>query len=361
MDPRDTPDLQALAAPPTPPARLLAALATALVFGWPSAAMADTTWGRAVEFFTFRYDFLKTTVAGALMVGVTCGLLGTFLVLRRMSLMGDALGHAALPGVGLAFLLVGTKALAPMVLGATATAMAAALAVGFITRNARTYPDAALGMVLAAFFGLGVVLLSYIQNSPNAAKSGLSDFLFGNAAAIRPDELWLLGGLLVVTLGAVLVLYRPLQLTTFDPGMAASMGLPVRAIHYGLLGLVALTIVASIQSVGVVLVAAMLITPASTAYLLTDRLPVMLALSAGIGAASGLLGALMSYLFDGFSSGPSMVLVASTFFALAFLLAPGQGQLARWLRRRRKLAAAAARTTVVAGPRLVEPPSEVAP
>ncbi len=309
-----------------------------LLIATPAAASTPSLPERVVEFFTFKYDFLITTVAGSVLVGLTCGILGTFLVLRRLSLMGDALGHAALPGVGIAFLLVETKALGPIVIGAATTALLAALAVGYITRNSRTYPDAALGMVLAGFFGVGVVLLSYIQNTPSAAKSGLNDFLFGNAAAIAPDEIKLLGGILLFVATTVTLLFRPLQLVTFDAALARAMGMPVQALHYGLMAVVALTIVASIQAVGVVLVAAMLITPASTAYLLTDRLHIMILLSATFGALSGLLGALLSYLFQGFSSGPSMVLVASSFFALAFLFAPRQGQIALFLRDRERRA-----------------------
>lgn len=317
----------------------LLSLTALCVLQAPSLAVAqDGAWARAVDFFSFRYSFLKLTVAGAVMVGVTCGVLGAFMVLRRLSLMGDALGHAALPGVGLAFMLTQTKALGPMIVGAGATALLAALTMGFITRHSRTYPDAALGMVMASFFGLGIVALSYIQNMPSAAKSGLNDFLFGNAAAIRPEELWLLAALMVVVLGCAAALYRPLQLLTFDETLAQTMGLPVRWLHYGMMALAALTIVASIQSVGVVLVAAMLITPASTAHLLTDRLWVMLIISGALGALSGLLGAMLSYIFDGFSSGPSMVLVASTFFALTFLFAPRRGLLAQWWRRRQRRA-----------------------
>ena len=281
--------------------------------------MDPTVGDRLVEFFTFKYEFLVYTVSGSMLVGLLCGLLGTFMVLRRLSMMGDALGHAALPGVGIAFLIVQAKLLGPIVAGAAVTAMLAALTVGYITRNSRTRPDAALGLVLAGFFGFGIVLLSYIQTSPNAAKSGLQDFLFGNAAAIRPNEVGLLGGLFVVSLVAVIVFYRPLMASTFDGVQAATMGIPSQALHYGLMTLVALSIVASIQSVGVVLVAAMIITPASTAYLLTDRFHWMLILSAGIGALSGLFGALLSYLFAGFSSGPSMVLVGSSAFVLAFV------------------------------------------
>ena len=314
----------------------ITAVFTAYALLYPSLAHCEGVWERSVDFFSFRFDFLLYAVLGGVLVGLTCGVLGTFMVLRRLSLMGDALGHAALPGVGIAFLIVQTKSMGPILFGATSTALLAALTVGYISRNTRTYPDAALGMVLASFFGLGVVVLSYVQNTTTAAKSGLTDFLFGNAAAIKPEELYLLAAILVVTLAAVTLLYRPLQVMSFDSALADAMGLPTRWLHYGMMTLVAMTIVASIQSVGVVLVAAMLITPASAAYLLTDRLHIMIGISAFIGALSGFLGTFVSYLFAGFSSGPSMVIVASLIFAFVFFFAPGRGQVAIALKHRRK-------------------------
>ncbi len=291
---------------------------------------------RLGDFLTLRYDFLGNMIAGSSLVGLICGLLGCFLVLRRLSLMGDALGHASLPGLAIAFLIVQKKTLAPLLAGAAATALLAAVLVSTITRNSRTRPDAALGMVMASFFGIGTVLMSYIQTLATGSRSGLSDFLFGNAAAIRTEEVWVLLGLAVLVMAALTLFYKPLQISTFDSTLAQSMGMPVRAIHYGLMALVALSIVTSIQSVGVVLVAAMLITPASTAKLLTDRLHWMLILAAALGALAGWLGAMMSYLYEGFSSGPSMVLVSSMMYGATLLLAPRKGLLSQWRRRRHK-------------------------
>ncbi|MBH24689.1 MAG: ABC transporter [Myxococcales bacterium] len=314
-----------------------------------AASPGAEIWARTVSFFTLEYGFLAYTIAGSALVGALCGLLGVFMVLRRLSLMGDALGHAALPGIGIAFLLVQTKALGPIVLGATTTALLAALAIGAITRIGRTRPDAALGLVLAGFFGLGVVILSYLQNSASGAQSGLQDFMFGNAAAIQPAEVGLLGGLLALTVALVVALYRPLQLMTFDAVLAKTMGVPVRALHYGMMALVAVAIVSSMQSVGVVLVAAMLIIPASAARLLSDRFERVLLIAPALGAAAGVLGAWLSFLFDGFSSGPSMVLVAALFYTLALLFAPRRGLIAQRRQRQERLRRRDAEATPNAG------------
>ncbi len=292
----------------------------------PTVALAgDTVGSRLIDFVTFRYDFMTWTVSGSLLVGLTCGVLGTFLLLRRMSLMGDALGHAALPGVGIAFWLVQAKVLLAMVAGAATTGLMAALSVGYITRHSKTKPDAALGIVLTGFFGLGTVLFSYLQNSPSAAQSGLDDFLFGNASALQGADVALLGGIAAVVLGAIALFYKPLLLSTFDPELAKGMGLPTRTIHYGLMTATALAVVASMQAVGAILVAAMVITPAATAHLLAKRFHHMLFVAGGVGALSGVAGSALSFVYDGFSSGPSMVLVAASFYLAAVLFAPEKG------------------------------------
>jgi len=300
-----------------------------------ATAAPESGWARAVEFVTGTYDFALWVGLGSALVGLCCALLGSFLVLRRMSLIGDVLGHAMLPGVVLGFMVAGTKALLPLYLGALGTGVLAALCFGFIVAHSRTRPDAALGLVLTTFFGLGIVLMASVQNDPSGQQAGLTNFLFGNALALQPVEVGILAVLAVVSIACVVTFYRPLAALCFDPLFARTIGLPIRVVHYGLMTLTSLVTVASIQSVGVVLVVAMLITPAATAFLLVRRLPGMLALSATIGTASGYLGAMLSYVFTGFSSGPTMVLVASAFFTLAVVFGP-RGLLPMWLRRRRR-------------------------
>lgn len=288
------------------------------------------------QFLTAHYDFVLWCALGSVLVGLCAGLLGTFLVLRRMSLIGDTMSHATLPGIVIAFMIVQDKLLIPLLIGALIAGVLAAVAFGFIVRNSRTRPDAALGLVLTAFFGLGIVLLSYVQNHESGNQSGLNDFLFGNAIAIRPAEVALLAVLACICIAAVTIFFRPFLLLSFDASYARSIGFNTSAAHYGLMVLTSLVIVASIQSVGVVLVVAMLITPASTAYLLTHRLKTMLVLSGLFGMLSGYLGALISYLYAGFSSGPTMVLVASFFFLLAAAFSPRQGWVVRAVRQRRR-------------------------
>ena len=292
------------------------------------AAVSGQELGRrALEFFSFRYDFMIDSLAGAALVGVLCAVVGTFLVLRGLSLIGDATGHATLPGVCVAFALVGEKIMSALLLGALVAGLAASWLVGALSRGPRSRPDAALGIVLSVFFGLGVVLLSYIQNDPGASQAGLNSFLFGNLAAVSRGQVLALGGATAACLALCAVFYRPLVLSTFDPTFAQSLGVPVAWVRYGLLGALAGSVVLSIQAVGVVLVSAMLIIPPSAALFLSKRLGVVLVWSAAIGVLSGAIGAFLSYLLEGMSAGPSMVLVAAALFVLAMLLGPRGGLL----------------------------------
>ena len=297
-------------------------------------AATGADWSaRAVEFFSFEYDFAVRALLASMGVGLVCGVVGTFLVLRGMSLLGDATGHATLPGVCVGFLLVGSKAMGALLLGALAAGFAAAVLVGLLSRGPRSRPDAAIGVVLSVFFGLGIVLLSYIQNSPTAAQSGLQSFLFGNAAGVSSVQLWWLLSIAAVLLALTAIFYRPLLVTVFDPDFARSIGVPTTLVHYALLGALSVAVVVSIQAVGVVLVSAMLIIPPSAALFLTKRLPRALVYAGLIGVASGALGAFASYLWEGVATGPAMVIVAGAFFAAAFTFGP-RGLLGKLFARR---------------------------
>lgn len=282
---------------------------------------------RALEFLTFQYAFAFDALAASVLIGALCALVGTFLVLRGLSLIGDATGHATLPGVCAAFLLVGAKSMGALLAGALVSGALGALLVGVLSRGPRSRPDAAIGIVLSVFFGVGIVMLSYIQSSPTGAQAGLGSFLFGNAAGVTREQLyWILAVSLALT-SLILVFYRPLMLTVFDEGFARSLGIPTHLLQMALLGALAICVVISIQAVGVILVAAMLIIPPSTALFLSKRLPRVLVLSGTVGAISGALGAFVSFLAEGVATGPAMVLVASFFFGLALVFGPRGGLL----------------------------------
>jgi manganese/iron transport system permease protein len=272
----------------------------------------------------FTYPFMLRALGAALIVGVSCPILGTYVVLRGMAFFGDALAHIILPGVVIAFLLGW-----PLGLGALIVGVTAALLIGFISKRTEIREDAAIGVVFAGAFALGIALLS-IQRS---YAVDLTHILFGNLLGVSTADLWLagiLGGLVLVTIFAF---YKEFLVLSFDPVLAATLRLPVLFLQNLLLVLLAVVIVASIQAVGVALVLAMLVTPASAAYLLTRRLPSMMVLSAFIGSVSAVIGLYLSY-FLNVPSGPAIVLVETAAFIIIFLLGPRRGLLWSRLKRR---------------------------
>lgn len=292
----------------------------------------STTAERMVRFFTFQDPSLRYALAGSMLLGICCGLMGAFLVVRKLSLLGDALSHAVLPGVALGFLWGMTKDPLAIFIGATVAGLLGAGTVQLLRHTTRHKEDASIGFVLASFFGVGVCLMTMIQNVPGGNKSGLDKFMFGQAAALGRGDVLLLAVVALLALGAVTVFYKEYAITSFDPGFARSMGLPVQVFHYSLMLLLAFAIVSALQAVGVVLVTAMLVIPAATAFLLTDRLGVLLVLSATFGMCAGAIGAFFSFVGRNLPTGPFMVLAAAVVFAAAILFAPRHGILARWWR-----------------------------
>lgn len=271
---------------------------------------------------------LRTVALGAAVLGVVSGSLGAFAVLRGQSLLGDAVAHAALPGVAVAFLLTGSRAPLPLVVGAGLAGWLGSWCVRQITARSRVPFDAALGLVLAAFFGLGMVLLSLIQRRPDATQAGLDSFLFGQAAALVGRDVAVMAALGAVALLAVGLLWKELKVLLFDPDFAASIGLPVRRLDGVLTLLLVVAIVIGLQTVGVVLMSAMLIAPAAAARQWTDRLTGVVGLAAVFGALSGLAGALVSATTQRLPTGPTVVLCASAFVLVSLLFAPNRGLLA---------------------------------
>ncbi len=278
---------------------------------------------------------VQRVALGAALLGGIAGMLGAFAVLRRQSLLGDALAHAALPGVCLGFLIAGARDLGSILAGAFFTGALAALCMMLITRTTRLKTDAALGIVLSVFFAVGVVLLTQVQARGGAASAGLGSFLFGQAAAILPGDLWLMGGIGALALGLVLGLWKEMKLVSFDPDFARAQGWPVTGIEALMTVMVALAIVLGLQLVGVVLMVALLIAPAAAARQWTRSLGAMVALSAGIGATSGLGGALVSAGTRGLATGPVVVLIASAVVLVSLMVAPGRGVLWQALAARR--------------------------
>jgi len=273
------------------------------------------------------YAFMQRGMVAAIMVGVVCALVGTYIVLRGMAFFGDALAHAILPGVAVGYLVSG-GARTSLFWWALLTAVLTALGIGAVSKGAQVKQDTAIGIVFVGMFALGIALISTMQSY----SIDLVHFLFGDVLGVSAGDLALTAafGLLVIVL--IVAFYKEFLVISFDPVLAATLRLPSNALSYLLLVLIAVAIVVSLQTVGVALMLAMLITPAATAYLLTRRLPAMMALAAVIGAASGVMGLYLSY-YAGIASGPAIVLVCTALFLLAALFAPDRGWI--WQQRRR--------------------------
>lgn len=269
---------------------------------------------------------------GCLLLGFSSGIIGSFTFLRRQSLMGDTLAHAALPGICIAFMLTETKTIGWFLLGALVAGIVATFGISWITRFSRIKQDTAMGIVLTVFFGIGVVMLTRIQHSASGSQSGLDKYLFGQAASMVQTDVYVMGGVCLVLLIACLVWFKEFKLVSFDPGFARGMGLPVGALEQFILLLTVIAVVAGIQAVGVVLVAALLVTPAAAARCWTDSLALMVLLAGLFGALSGAAGTLFSTLVPNLPTGPVTVLAATVLFAGSALLAPRRGLLARKLR-----------------------------
>ncbi|HVR73062.1 MAG TPA: iron chelate uptake ABC transporter family permease subunit [Planctomycetota bacterium] len=277
---------------------------------------------------------LWSVIGGSSILGVVGGMVGSFAVLKRQSLLGDALAHAALPGVCLAFLLVGEKAPIALLCGAMATGMAGALFVVMVVRWSKIKEDSAIGIVLSVFFAVGIVLLTKIMRLPGGNQSGLDKYLFGQAATIVAEDVLVLACITGVVLVVVAVLYKELKLLTFDREFGASIGFPMRALDILLTSLLVLVVVAGLETVGVVLMVATLITPAAAARQWTDRLGVMLIVAGALGGVSCAAGTLLSAFETWLPPGPTIVLVSSGVLVVSLLLAPRRGMLWAWFRER---------------------------
>ncbi len=271
----------------------------------------------------FEYRFMQRALLTSILVGAICGMLSCYVVLKRWSLLGDAISHAVLPGVAIAYLLGW-----PFFVGAFLTGALTSLGIGAIERHTRIKSDAAMGLMFTGAFALGIVIISKIATSTH-----LMHILFGNVLGVQQSALMLTLAAGIIALLCVWLAYRPLLLYAFDPQQAQALGFNTGMIHYGLILLLTLTIVASLETVGIILVVAMLITPGATAHLLTDRFPVMMAISVTVGVVSAVVGLWLSVALD-VASGGTIVLVATGLFFLTLVAAPRHGLVVRQLRRR---------------------------
>lgn len=274
-----------------------------------------------------HYSFLQNALITSIMVGVICGVIGSFIIMRGMALMGDAISHAILPGVAISYML-GVN----YFYGAVLFGIMTAVGIGIVSQNSRIKNDSAIGIVFSAFFALGVILISKAQTATD-----LTQILFGSVLSVRQSDMIMTLIISIIVLAIVILFYKELLISTFDATMAAAYGLPIKWIHYGIMVLLTLTTVASLQTVGVVLVVAMLITPASTAYLLTNRFSVMIILAAFFGAFSAVIGLYISSEYN-LESGAVIVLAATIMFLIAFIFSPKQGLLWRSLRSQKQKA-----------------------
>ncbi len=274
----------------------------------------------------------RLVALGAALIGAVGGILGTFALLRRQSLVGDAMSHAALPGIVLAFLLTESRDLPLLLAGASLSAWLGALLTVLIPHRSRIRPDAALGLVLSVFFGLGIVLLTVAQRRPTAAQAGLERFLFGQAATMLQRDVEAIAVAAAFVLLLLLLFWKEFKVLTFDPAFAAALGLPVAALDLLLTTLIVLAIALGLQAVGVVLMSAVLVAPAAAARQWTDRLERMAILAGGLGALSGLLGTWLSGLIGRLPTGPMIALCASGIALLSLLIAPRRGLV--WTMRR---------------------------
>ncbi len=282
------------------------------------------------------FDYTVRTVAiGAAALGAVSGALGSFAVLRRQALLGDAISHAALPGIALAFLLTGSKATLVLVLGAAFAGWVGTLGVMAVVRETRISEDAALGVVLSVFFGAGLVLLTFVQRRPTAAQAGLDTFLFGQAATLVARDVAVIAGLGTVAIGVMLLLWKEFKLLSFDREFGAALGFPMQRVDVVLTSVLVLAIVIGLQTVGVVLMSAMIVAPAAAARQWTDHLGRMVFLAGVFGAGAGVLGSLVSSSAGGLPTGPTIVLTVSAIVALSLAFAPSRGLVWDAIRRGR--------------------------
>ncbi|MDY7395941.1 metal ABC transporter permease [Aureibaculum sp. 2210JD6-5] len=275
---------------------------------------------------------LRTITLGTTVLGAVCGMLGSFAVLRKESLLGDAISHAALPGIAIAFLITGAKESNTLLLGALISGLIGTFWIRGIVNKTHLKTDTALGLILSLFFGFGMLLLTFIQKQPNANQAGLDKYLFGQAATLVESDVWLMVIVTGVCLFVVLLFWKEFKILLFDADYAQTLGFNTKFIDILITSFIVLAIVLGLQTVGVVLMSAMLLAPAAAARQWTNSLGIMVTLAAIFGAFSGVFGTAISASQNNLSTGPVIVIVASVFVLFSFIFSPSRGLLFRQIR-----------------------------
>lgn len=278
---------------------------------------------------------LRIVALGSALLGIVAGSLGSFAVLRKQSLLGDSISHAALPGIVLAFMITGSKSSLILLLGAAIAGWIGSYFILAIIRHSRISSDGAQGVILSVFFGIGLMLLTYIQSQPNAAQAGLDKYLFGQAAALLEEDIWITVLFGTVAIICMIVFWKEFKLMTFDPVYGQSLGFSARVTDLMITALIVIAIVTGLSTVGVILMSSMLIAPASAARQWTNKMGAMVMLAALFGALGGVAGALLSSVIPNLPTGPAIVLCLTAIVILSLLLAPNRGILARSAQRYR--------------------------
>ncbi|MEZ7924726.1 MAG: iron chelate uptake ABC transporter family permease subunit [Flavobacteriales bacterium] len=282
-----------------------------------------------VEFFSFQDVNIRYVALGTVLLGASSATVGCFTFLRKKALVGDTIAHSILPGICLSFMIFETKDPLMLLLGAMVSGWLSVYIVDYISANSKIKPDTAIGLTLSVFFGVGVLLLTHIQHSGNAAQAGLDKFLFGKAASLVQNDVITFGIVSVLLIGTIILFFKQFSLISFDLHFAKTIGIPVRTFEVILSIITVLAVAIGIQTVGVVLMAAMLITPAAAARFWTDQLKVMIIIAAIIGAVSGLFGAFISYTAPSMPTGPWIVVVLSFIAIFSMLVAPKNGAISK--------------------------------
>ncbi|XWK80587.1 metal ABC transporter permease [Kordia algicida OT-1] len=277
----------------------------------------------------------RTVTLGTAILGAICGMLGSFAVLRKQSLLGDAISHAALPGIAIAFLITGVKDSNLLLLGALISGLIGTFWIRGITQKTHLKSDTALGLTLSLFFGFGMLLLTFIQKQPNASQAGLDTYLFGQAATLLEKDVWLIAIVAGIALLIVFVFWKEFKILLFDPEYTKTLGFNTRFIDILITTFIVITIVLGLQTVGVILMSAMLLAPAAAARQWTNSLGIMVLLAAIFGAFSGVVGTGISTIEGNLSTGPVIVLVAASIVLFSFIFSPNRGLLFREIRFRK--------------------------